>query len=213
LERSQKAIHLRTGDRATDGAVSAWLERHGVEVIPCADAFEACTVALSHSPVVPELAFVGADWLAPDEIAIVSYFRETWPGITIVIYGSASATAGFEATALTHVCRSAAAVRRMLAAPPVALLEESHRALRTQPSRDDDWRPRPDAPRANGHTAAGETLVSRSTSQTRDGAAIEADLTSPAGVPLETGAQRRPPVSQTILTKEELAALLNDEEK
>ena len=213
MERCQKAIHLRTGDRGTDGAISAWLERHGIEVVACADAFEACTFTLTHSATVPELAFVGADWLAPDELAIVSYLRETWPGVTIVIYGSAPATAGFEASALTHVCRSAFAVRRMLAAVPGAMVEESLRALRAQPSLDDGWRPQPETPRAEEHSAAAEMPAPRPALRTRDTEAMDADIAPHVNKQhRELAAGQRPPASQTILTKEELAALLEDDE-
>ncbi len=214
MELCQKAIHLRTADRGTDGAISAWLERHGVEVVACADAFEACTFALTHSATIPELAFIGADWLAPDELAISGYFRETWPGVTIVIYGSAATTAGFEASALTHVYRSAAAVRRMLAAAPGALLEESRAALRTSVALDDGWRPRLDTPGPAVSAAVEEASVPRPVVQTRDLEALDADIAAHVGgQPPEAAAGQPAPASQTILTREELAALLEDEER
>ena len=212
MEPCQKAIHLRTGDRGTDGAIAAWLERHGVEVVACADAFEACTIALTHSAAAPDLALIGADWLAPEELAISSYFRETWPELTIVIYGSASATAGFEATALTHVCRSAAAVRRMLAATPGALVEESRGALKTLATLDDGWRPQLDAPLATGAAAVEEAVLPRPANRMQATNARDADITPPDGEqPPATTAGQPAPASQTILTREELAALLEDE--
>ena len=215
LERCKKAIHLRTGDRGTDGAISAWLERHGVEVVTCADAFEACAFALTHSAATPDLALVGADWLAPDELAIIGYLRETWPGVTTVVYGSAPATAGFEATPLTVVQRSATAVQRMLADAPGALLEESLKALRAQTPLDDGWRPQPKTPpAAELQLPAAGTAFTRPPIQTRDADALGSELTPRlAGQDSEVEGGPRPPARQTILTQEELAALLKDDNK
>jgi hypothetical protein len=215
VERCKRAIHLRTGDRGTDGAIAAWLERHGVDVIACADAFEACTFALTHSAATPDLALVGADWLPPDQLAIIGYLRETWPGVTTVVYGSAPATAGFEATPLTLVQRSAAAVQRMLAGTPGALLEESLKALRAQAPLDDGWRPQAKTPPpAEPQLPAAGTALPRPASQTRDAHAPGGELTPRVtGQDSETGGGARPPVRQTILTQEELAALLEDDKK
>lgn len=212
MKLGRKAIHLRTGDRGTDGAISAWLERHGIEVIACADAFEACTFALTHSAATPELALIGADWLAPDELAISGYFRETWPAVTIVIYGSAAATASIEDGSLTHVLRSPAAVRRMLAAAPDALLGESRGALRT-PATLDDWRTRFDVPGLETSAADAEVLLPQPVVRTRDREAPDVDLAPHvSGQPPETAAGSPVPASPPILTREELAALLDDEE-
>ena len=215
LEHCKRAIHLRTGDRGTDGAISAWLERHGVEVVACADAFEACTFALTHSAATPDLVLVGADWLAPDELAIIGYFRETWPGVTTVVYGSAPATAGFEATRPTLVQRSATAVRRMLADAPGALLEESLKALRAQAPLDDGWRPQPKLPpSAEPQAPAAGTALPRPAIQTRDTEALGSEFTPRlTGQDSETASGPPPPAPQTILTREELAALLEDDEK
>jgi hypothetical protein len=208
LQRCQKAIHLRTGDRATDGAISAWLERHGVEIVACADAFEACVFALTHSAATPDLALVGADWLAPDEHAIIGYLRETWPGVTTVVYGGAPAVAGFEAGPLTLVRCSAAAVRRMLAGAPSALLEESVRALRAQVSPDDGWRPRPQAPPPAGTAPARPAVRTQDTHVPGDRPAARV-----TGQGSEMPGGPRPATRQTILTQEELAALLEDDPK
>ncbi len=202
---------MRTGDRGTDGAISAWLERHGVEVIACADAFEACALALTHSETTPDLTLVGVDWLAPDELAVIGYFRETWPGVTTVVYGSKPADTGFEAAPLTIVCRSAVAMRRILADTPDALLEKSIGAPRAQTPPDDGWRPQPKTPPpVETHVRVGETPAI----QTRDAEALDTKLTPRVVEPeVEKATGQRPPMSQAILTPEELAALLEDDEK
>jgi hypothetical protein len=215
LQSCQKAIHVRTGDRGTDGAVSAWLERHGVEVVACVDAFEACTLALTQGKPEPDLAFIGADWLAPDETALIGYLRETWPQLTTVIYGSAQATARFEARPPTLVCRSAEGLRRMLASPPDALRNKSRAAAQSQRPLDNGWRPQPkaSAPAVQGRTPRG-TPLPHSTIQTRDAEMLAAELARRGPQPdAHETVDARPPASHEILTREELAALLADDEE
>ncbi len=206
---------MRTGDRGTDGAISAWLERHGIEVVPCADPFEACTLALTQRGPAPDLAFIGVDWLAPGEAAIIGYFRETWPGLTMVVYGSAQATAGFEASPPTLVCRSAEGLRRMLADSPEALLSKSVEATRSQAPPDDGWRPQPNAsPPDVQRVSRGGTPLPRATIQTHDAEMLAAELARRGSRQDADGALgKRSPASHEILTREELAALLADDEE
>jgi len=206
---------VRTGDRETDGAISAWLERHGVEVVECADPFEACTLALTQREPTPDLAFIGADWLAADELAIVGYFREAWPGLTTVVYGSAPATARFDAAPATWVCRSGSAVRRMLADSPDALLNESREALRSQTPVDDGWRPQPEVPPpGDQHAGRREMPLPHPTIQTHDPEMLAAELARRVTRQDSDGtAGKRAPASHDILTREELAALLEDDEE
>jgi hypothetical protein len=212
MERCRKAIHLRTGDRATDGAIAGWLERYGVDVVDCGDAFEACTLTLTQPEPSPDLALIGADWLAPDELAIISYFRETWPGVVIVVYGSAAATAGFEESPLALVCRSPDAVRRVLSEAPGTLLERSFEALRMQTPQDDGWRPRPVAPPADERHLHDKSMrMSRLMIEDAEHVAAELEPDD-AKHDAEPPADDRAPAPAEILTPEELAALLNDDE-
>jgi hypothetical protein len=215
LERCKNAIHVRTGDRGTDGAISAWLERHGVKVVDCADPFEACAFALTERAAAPDLALIGADWLAPDEAALVGYFREAWPGLITVVYGSPQATAGFEASPPTLVCRSADALRRMLADSPDTLLSQSLEALRSQTPLDKGWRPQPKAPSPDAqHGGARDMSLPHPTIETRDAEVSAAELARRVA-PHDPGAGKgkRAPASHEILTREELAALLADDEE
>jgi hypothetical protein len=184
LERCQRAIHLRTGDGQTDGAISGWLADHGVAVIDCADAFEACTIALTQPDVQPDVAFVGADWLARDELRVVNYLREIWPDLATVVYGRLVPGVGFETALRTFVCRSDEALQRILEDPPDELLRNLLPSPRPQGPPGDGWRPQPKAP--------GRPV----------GAERTAQPTEPA-----------PPGSHSILTAEELTTLLTDDER
>lgn len=213
MERSLSAIHLRTADRGTDGAIAAWLRDHGVGVVSCADPFEACVAALTQSTPTPDLAFVGVDWLAHDETAIVGYLRQTWPELTIVLYGSGPALAGFQGSPLSVTCRTSAALRRMLEESPAQFLAESQAARRSRATPRDAWRPPPalaapdDAP-----IDAPDPVAPHPTIRTRDADLLAAELAPRFGGPRATP-PTDPPTSSAheILTPEELAALLEDD--
>jgi hypothetical protein len=213
LERSLSAIHLRTADRGTDGAIAAWLRDHGVSVVSCADPFEACVVALTQSTPAPDLAFVGVEWLAHDELAIIGYLRQTWPELTIVLYGSAPALAGFQASPLGVACRTSAALKRMLAESPENFLAEFETARRSRAALGDAWRPRPQlAPPNEQPSRAPDEGLPRPTIETRDVDLLAAELAPRVGGP-DAAPPTAPPTSPAheILTPEELAALLEDD--
>lgn len=214
LEHCKTAIHVRTGERGTDSAISAWLERHDVEIVACADAFEACTVALTQSLTAPDVAFVGIDWLAPDEHVILDYFRETWPNLLAIVYGPASATTGFREDPRTLVCRSPAAVRRMLTDSPAALLDRLRAASPQQARSDDDRQPSPTLPpHADQSGDAQETSLPHPTTHTRDSENRPANPGPRSAWRPAAGLRGRAAsasASRNVLTEEELAALLED---
>jgi hypothetical protein len=215
LQRCNAAVHLCTGNQGTDEAIRAWLERHGVEVVACADAFEACTVALTQPDRKPDLALIGTDWLAPEELAIIGYWRETWPGLTVILYGSAEGTAGLPTQPSTHVCRSAEELQHLLEDSPDNVLKQTHEALRAQPVAGDDWQPRPDAPapathgpdRQKGKSLSGPVAETKDAKQARAKRTPRAAASKPGPGPKEPGA-----TPTDILTDKEWAALLEDEE-
>jgi hypothetical protein len=214
LESCKRAIHLCTGDRGTDRAISSWLERHRVEVVGCTDPYEACAFALTHPKPAPDLAVIGADWLAPDELAIVNYFRETWPRVATVVYGSPQVTAGLQATPLTLVCRSGGAIQRLLAGSPDALLDKPLGPTRPQPLSDDGWRPQPEAPPQDvRHVSAREAPLQPPTIQTHDAELLAAELTPRLSRTDEGELGKPASASHNILTAEELAALLEDDKQ
>ena len=215
VEPSHKAIHLRTGDRGTDGAISTWLDCHDVEVVTCADSFDACVQALTELASAPDLALIGIDWLPPDEYSIIHYLRETWPGLTMVLYGSTPMIVEFGKMPLTIACRGAADIRRMLASTPGALVKQSHAALPAQSTSSEQWLPRPaesaqfaEAPPLEAPPTQPAKIITKRADTT--GAVPSHQVGEPDA---DSAMTSRPPITQAILTREELAALLEDDKK
>ncbi|GAG00236.1 unnamed protein product, partial [marine sediment metagenome] len=124
VNTARRAIHIRSGEAGAGQAVDNWLERHGVERVCCADVLDACAFILKNSAHVPDLAFVGADRLSVDDLAILRYLRETWPAIGIVLYGEHAELDPHTPATRTLVCPSRAALDEILAASPDRLLAQ-----------------------------------------------------------------------------------------
>ena len=120
------AIHIRTGQRAAGEALDAWLAQHDVDVVAVADAYDACIYLLRHYDRVPDLVLIGTDWLAPDEYNIVSYVRQTWPPVGLVLYGNTGGNAVVELLPMTRMCGTEADLRRLLDASPADVLRDLH---------------------------------------------------------------------------------------
>jgi len=186
MNHGKCALHLRTGDHGNAYAINAWLERHGIQVVNCRDALEACVVLLRQPALTPDWAFIGTQWLDGDDRPIVRYMRQTWPGVTIVLYGGALVELAGDRR--TVVCRTSADLRNMLAGSPDDLLARSVRA------------PRP----VDNPGEAGETHQATPEKQPLD------RPLPPAGSDTirPPGSDAAPP---SILTRDELAALLDEE--
>jgi len=211
MERCRKAIHLRTGDRATDEAITSWLERHGVESVGCADPFEACCLALRQPELAPDLILIGVDWLAPDELGVHEYLHQTWPAAAVVLYSSGPAGAILAGGPATIVHRSAESLQRMLAGPPEALLTALRDAAR--PAADSAaWRPQPTLPPDTASSAGDPADAAPGAAVACGAGAPAAAVPRPAPDGEQTQAAPRTPLAQTILTREELAALLADDD-
>lgn len=125
------AVHLRAGEPGAAQAVDDWLRRQGISCTDFADAYEACVYLLENHERVSELAFVGADWLTPDEYAIIRYISATWPGVGVIVYCGTTEIPLCECGPSTRVC-TPAALGRLLALTPDQLLH----ALRQPPAED-----------------------------------------------------------------------------
>lgn len=123
LREVRRAIHVRTGQRAAVEAVDAWLAGHGVDVVGLPDVYAACVHILQHYADVPDLVLLGADWLAEDEFALLTYVRQTWPRAGVIVYGSPAGTPLLDILPLMRTCRTEAALRALLAEPPAAVLD------------------------------------------------------------------------------------------
>lgn len=203
---------MRSADRASDTAIETWLERHGVEVAPCADAFEACTFALTRRQPVPDLVVVGFDWLAVDERRVVEHLHEAWPTAVVVVHGNLHAIADFRGGSSMLVLRRPGDLQRMLAESPDALLERVGNAGQSDPPSPRAWRPNPEL----ADVSSGSETPSPADANPLDGhdkeplaAAVPppcAGLRSP-----DDSAEIRLTAPHTILTREELAALLGND--
>jgi hypothetical protein len=126
----RSAIHVRTGPRTSAAAIDTWLTQHQVEIIPFDEVYTACVHVLQHYERIPDLVFVGRDWLAGDELNIVSYVRQTWPRSGIIVYGDTGETPLCDLLPLVLTCRGPAAVHDLLAATPAELVRRLGEQLR-----------------------------------------------------------------------------------
>jgi hypothetical protein len=119
----RRALHIRTGDPALGAPLDDWLRAHQVEIAHCDDALDACAHLLMHGDALPDLALIGTDRLASDELSILRYLREVWPGVAILLYGHETAVAWADPSGLSRRSGSRAAMRELLAGTPADLLE------------------------------------------------------------------------------------------
>lgn len=197
-------MHIRTGQRATADTVDAWLSRHGVEVVAPADVYDACAQLLLEFDRIADLVLIGTDWLAPDDLRIVRYIRETWPRSAIVLYGGGAETAGAELTPFVWPCRTGADLARLVAAPPADVLrhlaEEALPRTLTGPSAELPALRRPPVGDPPGHVPP-----VRPDSRGRPQAAASDGSVALGGGPGRVAAE----TPRSLLTAEELAALLD----
>ena len=205
----RRAIHIRAGQAGAGQAVDNWLEHHGVERVRCADVLDACAFILKNSAHVPDLAFVGVDWLTADDLAIIKYLRETWPAIAIVLYGEHAKLDPHARATRTLVCPSRAALDEILAAPPDRLLAKFWRIsspAEPDTEADDGFIGRNERP-----TATPQTSDDSDPADAEEPAAVSEPLEAPRGD--DASRSHPPPLGpspRSTLTPEELAILLED---
>lgn len=214
MRSCDNAMHVRTGDRGTGYAINAWLERHQVLTVNCEDAFEACATMLTRPDLVPAIALVGTRWLEPDEYALLDYLRETWPHVAIVLYGNEAPRSGRDP--LMFVARLPQGVRKMLAESPATLLEQIVKP-RVQPEAA------PSEKSINQPRGIREPEASSEGSDETDANPGKANGAgerqgAEGGDRIQTSGRgdgppqpSKPAAPETILTREELAALLEDD--
>jgi hypothetical protein len=196
-----------------DGAIAHWLEQHHLETVSCRDPFEACVYALTRPDACPDLILLGGDWLAAEEHVIIDYLRETWPSAAIVLYGLGFSPTEFRNRPGLRCFDSAAAVNRLTAEPPeaiVKLLRETHPAARPISAAAGLIRELPPRDRA-----IPDGLRSETPAAARNSPVQAHGVESPA--PLKRAEpdapdKNAPTAAHSILTQEELTALLEDDE-
>ncbi len=122
MSEVRSAIHVRTGQRELSEAVDAWLRHHAVETVALADAYDACVYLLRNYQRVPDLALIGADWLADDEFRLLTCLRQTWPRTAVLVYGATTDIPWFDGLPQVLTCRGAEALRARLADSPAELM-------------------------------------------------------------------------------------------
>jgi hypothetical protein len=125
----RRAVHLRTGPRAAVETIDAWLRAHRMEVVAFDDVYSCGAHLLIGYEQIPDLVFVGSDWLSADERSIVSYVRQTWPQCGIILYGDQELPAS-ELVPLVLDCRGRMELETLLAAGPDELLRRLSAQLR-----------------------------------------------------------------------------------
>lgn len=192
----RSAIHVRTGQRAVSAAIDDWLARNAVAVTGFADVYDACLYLLRQYERIPDLALLGADWLADDELPLIAYLRQTWPRTVMVVYGGATAPVRVDLLPLTVTVYGPAALDTLLADTPADLVgrhlsERPSGVEQRTPPAGSPHRPVPNGPRL---PVLGLDSVC--------GAAAPGDSPSDLELP-------RFEWPRSILTAEELAALLD----
>ncbi len=238
----RSAIHICVGDRTAEDAVNDWLQEGGATVVDLGDAYAATTYLIRHRDQPPCICAVGAHWLRTDEMVLLTYIRRTWPRTPLVVYGLPPGERLPDDAGHAIVCRSPAELQSLLSEPLESLLgsagsrdEEQEddedeptlmrsgngRAPREAPAARDSARPQGEA-RSTAQGAAAtprEALEALVADEPRDSAGVYAArpvsvATSASPSPREwvsaSAAQRE--IDDPILTREELAALLGEDE-
>lgn len=185
------AFHVRTGERSADHAISVWLDHHGYVVMRCADAFEATARLLTRPDIVPEIAFIGTTWLEVDDFALFGYVRSTWPSVGIVAFGDERAAIVSRNLPRVIVCPTPEELARLLNDDPLRL-QGRFATVRIFDSPTDH--PEPDTPAAELQPIATDRLNGDPPTS------VQSHGIPDVPRPDESG----------ILTREELAALLDD---
>jgi hypothetical protein len=198
-------LHICSGEQTAVEAVNAWLARHAVDVVGFRNVYDACVYLLKHYETVPDLALVGTDWLAHDELSIVQYIRETWPRVGVLVYGENDSPV-VDLSHLTMTCRSPADLERILEHPPGDVLQrlafEAHAPAGPAPRRS-----RPAALRPSRAPTASTSHAQPTECLTPTPADLPSATTPAVPSPLPSAAPR------SRLTDEELSALLDAQDE
>lgn len=192
----RSAIHICSGDQSTEASVDRWLQSGDFSVQRFDDVYSACVYLVTNPDSPPDLVAVGASWLTSDELAIIAYVEQTWPDAPLMVYGWSDDAGRSGASRRVRVCRSSAELRVLLERLPADLVPCA------EESRDN-------APISAYHSdLSAETPPGSDADDANRGSPI---VRPPCGEPGPR--QRRDALDDVELTREELAALLEDDER
>jgi hypothetical protein len=214
---AREAIVVRTGRAVESDLICHYLRDSSVSVVECRDAIDACLHILRNPEAAPQIAFIGADWLAREEFALAGYMHQAWPGILIVLHGDGADKAPIEHGRGAIVCATTAELSQLLSSPLDEVLVEGRLTAAASPLR---YSARQSVPRSPVLGAAVEPC--RPVEYHCD-----ASVRAPADLELHTEPARMPASGlhdsalspsldwpcespRTILTQEELESLLRD---
>lgn len=190
----RNSIHICAGDRTAEASVDLWLERGGFRVLRFEDPYSACAYLVTNQDDPPDLVVVGANWLTEDELAIIDYVEQSWPGVAQVVYGFPHDANLQAVPSCTVICRSNAQLRELLERSPTEVASDSSKPGRHATIEGNGNRPNEDEPQGAARAPA---------EQTGDPSVRIPPLAEPS----------RETIDEMELTREELAALLEDSDK
>ncbi len=190
----RNSIHICAGDRTAEASVDLWLERGGFRVLRFEDPYSACAYLVTNQDDPPDLVVVGANWLTEDELAIIAYVEQSWPGVAQVVYGFPHDANLQGVPSRAVICRSNAQLRELLERSPGEVASDSSNPGRHASIEGNGNLPHQEEPEDAARTP-GE--------QTCDPSVQISPLVEPS----------REPIDEMELTREELAALLEDVDK
>lgn len=206
------AVHVCTGERALAARVEAWLAANGV-VVQCVDnAFETCVLLSRKLGDPPNLVIVGLDWLSDDELALLSYIRDTWTNAVLVAYADDRSRQIILRDPMTCVCCEPAQLASLMSGTVADLLNR-FQDKKSAPQ----YRPRPPSRHLSPPTAAAVVLpkvldlpISRkSIEKSVEPSADNFEPTEPQSQ-LPASVVENPVIKPSeLVSREELAALLN----
>ncbi len=189
----RNSIHICAGDRTAEASVDLWLERGGFRVVRFEDVYSACAYLVTNQDDPPDLVVVGANWLTEDELAIIGYVEQSWPGVAQAVYGFPHDANLQGVPSRAVICRSNAQLRELLERSPSEVASDSSNPGPHASIEGNGNRPhRLEEPEHEADVQLEQASDPRNSPQTEP---------------------PREPIDEMELTREELAALLEDPDK
>lgn len=213
-EQKLHAIHVRTGEHALAARIERWLTANQVATRQAKDAFDACVVLAEKSQAAPEIVIVGLDWLADDELGLLNLVRETWHNCVLIAYSDDRSRLPVLRDPLALVCCDPAQLTALLAGTTAAFLKRMRdSAARTLANPRAHAAPRhlpaslaapSEMPRVRDLPIARETTNHQQPGPPDNFDGADKELQISAG-----SAPESPAIPSDLVSREELAALLN----
>ncbi|MBW7903959.1 MAG: hypothetical protein LC135_14580 [Phycisphaerae bacterium] len=194
----RQAVVVRTGQREQSDHICRVLRDAGITPVECLDALEACLHLLRNPQPTPEAVFIGVDWLTREDHVLVGYVRQTWPSVLIVLHGEGGDAVPAPGRPAI-LCRTAAELGQTLASVPEGLAAIGREQFGGAAQR-----------LSGGHARRGPAIDVAAPVERDPPARGTAAAAAVQAVAAVEPPGRGPEPPRTILTQEELDALLRD---